>query len=168
MAYLLNPLNTILVLLPALAANGAPVLLRYKGTPIDRGLVLRDGRPLLGPGKTWEGLIIGFLYGSTVALFLAALTCSPIIFYGGVLAALGALLGDMLGAFIKRRIGLERGAPAPVLDQLDFYSGALYMLYSAHLVLNPWVILGFAPVVMALHRATNTAAHKLRLKPVPW
>ncbi len=168
MAYLLNPLSSILVLLPALTANGAPVLLRYRGTPIDRGIVLLDGRPLFGPGKTWEGLIIGFLYGSSIALFLAAFTCSSIVFYGGVLASLGALLGDMIGAFIKRRIGLERGAPAPVLDQLDFYSGALYMLYFADIVLNPWVIVGFAPLVIILHRATNAAAHRLKLKPVPW
>jgi len=168
MAYLLNPLDSVLVLIPSLAANGSPVLLRYKGTPIDMGLRLPDNRPLFGPGKTWEGFAIGFLYGSVVALFLAAIKCSPLIFYGGVIASLGALLGDMLGAFIKRRIGLERGAPAPILDQLDFYSGALLLLYAAHLVLNPTIVLVFAPLVVLLHRATNVAAHKLRLKPVPW
>lgn len=168
MEHLLSPLDSILVILPALAANGSPVLLRYKGTPIDRGVRLPDGRPLLGPGKTWEGLIIGFLYGSVIAFLLSALTCSPLIFYAGVLASLGALLGDILGAFIKRRLGLARGAPAPVLDQLDFYSGVLYLLYAAHIILDPRIILGFAPIIIILHRATNVAAHRLRLKPVPW
>jgi CDP-2,3-bis-(O-geranylgeranyl)-sn-glycerol synthase len=40
---------------------------------------------------------------------------------------LGALLGDAIGSFIKRRIGIERGRPAPLLDQLDFVIGALLL-----------------------------------------
>jgi CDP-2,3-bis-(O-geranylgeranyl)-sn-glycerol synthase len=36
------------------------------------------------------------------------------------LVALGAPLGDLIGSFLKRRLNLERGAPAPIIDQLDF------------------------------------------------
>ncbi|KSW12672.1 hypothetical protein CF15_02550 [Pyrodictium occultum] len=165
---MLTPTETVLVLLPALAANGSPVLLGHRGTPIDGGRRFIDGRPLLGPGKTWEGLALGTLYGSIVALLLASLTCRPLILWGGIAASLGALIGDMLAAFIKRRLGLERGAPAPVLDQLDFYSGALLLLYTLGLVVDPLTAVLLAPAVFMLHRATNIAANKLRLKQVPW
>ena len=33
--------------------------------------------------------------------------------------AFGSLFGDMFMSFFKRRIGLKRGAPLPVVDQLD-------------------------------------------------
>ena len=168
MVELLDPFHTILVLLPALIANGSPVLLSYGGTPIDRGRKFLDGRPILGPGKTWEGLAIGALYGSIFATFLASMTCSLTILKGGIAAAIGALLGDMLAAFVKRRIGLERGAPAPLLDQLDFYAGALLLLYAVGIVVHPYTAVLIAPLVLALHRLTNIAANKLRLKPVPW
>ena len=38
----------------------------------------------------------------------------------GFLLGFGALLGDALGSFIKRRMGIGRGKPAPILDQIDF------------------------------------------------
>lgn len=168
MAQLLTPLETLLVLLPALAANGAPVLLKRRGTPVDLGHRFLDGRPILGPGKTWEGLMIGTLYGSALAVMLAAASCRPLVAYAGAISSVGALAGDMAGAFAKRRLGLERGAPAPVLDQLDFYAGALLALYAAGIIVNPYVAAALAPLVLVLHRATNRAAYRLRLKPVPW
>ena len=48
------------------AANAAPVALkrllsdRYS-TPVDGGLILRDGRRLLGPPKTWRGIALAIL-----------------------------------------------------------------------------------------------------------
>ena len=168
MAQLLTIPESILAIVPALAANGAPVLLKYHGTPIDGGRRFLDGRPVLGPGKTWEGLATGVLYGSVIALLAACATCNPKLYAAGVFASIGAMLGDMLGAFIKRRLGLERGAPAPLLDQLDFYSGALLALYAAGYIVHPLVALAFAPIVVVLHRLTNMAANKLKLKPVPW
>jgi CDP-2,3-bis-(O-geranylgeranyl)-sn-glycerol synthase len=168
MAELLGPLDTLLALLPALAANGSPVLLRGRGRPLDGGRVFRDGRPLLGRGKTYEGTIIGILFGSTLAYFLAALAGSPVVFAAGSLAAAGAILGDIAAAFAKRRLGLERGAPAPLLDQLDFYSGAVIAATLAGYLLTPLVVLTLAPLVPLLHRATNYAAYRLGLKNVPW
>ncbi len=168
MGEVLDPLTTLLVLLPALAANGAPVLLRYKGTPIDGGHSFLDGRRILGDGKTWEGFATGVLYGSALSALLSLAANSPVALFGGIVSSFGALLGDMLGAFIKRRLGLERGAPAPLLDQLDFYAGALLLLYAAKLIVDPLVALALAPLVYVLHRATNIAANRLKLKPVPW
>src|SRR3972149_4153462 len=41
--------------------------------------------------------------------------------------ALGALLGDLAGAFVKRRMGKPRGAKAPGLDQYDFVAVGLLL-----------------------------------------
>ncbi len=168
MAQLLSPTETLLTLLPALIANGSPVLLRGRGHPIDCGRSFVDGRPLLGKGKTFEGLIIGMLYGSTIAYLLAAAISQAHVFVAGSIAAIGALLGDIVGAFIKRRIGLERGAPAPVLDQLDFVAGAVLATTAAGYLLEPATTLLLAIIVPILHRTTNIAAYRLGLKNVPW
>ena len=39
--------------------------------------------------------------------------------------AIGSLLGDLVGSFIKRRLDIGRGAKAPILDQYNFIGGAL-------------------------------------------
>jgi CDP-2,3-bis-(O-geranylgeranyl)-sn-glycerol synthase len=81
--------------------------------------------------------------------------------------ALGALVGDMLGAFIKRRMNIPRGASAPVLDQLDFVVGAL-------LFLAPFYPISWAQVLIVIlvtppiHLFTNYLAYRLKLKPNPW
>lgn len=168
MARLLTPIETIAVLLPAFVANASPVLLQKKGKPLDRGAVFIDGRPLLGAGKTFEGLLIGLAYGSTIALLFSAIIGSFSIALLGTLSSLGGLAGDILGAFVKRRLGLERGAPAPVLDQLDFYSGALIALYLAGIRLDIVTVLVLALLALILHKTTNMVAYKLRLKDVPW
>ena len=168
MAEVLSPLETLAVLLPALAANGAPVTLRGAGTPIDGGRRAWDGRPLLGPGKTYEGLLLGFAAGAALAYLLSALLGRPLIAVYGAAAALGALAGDIAAAFAKRRLGLPRGAPAPLLDQLDFYAGALVALRLAGAVAEPLTATLLAPVVVLLHRTTNMVAYRLGLKNVPW
>jgi len=157
MAYMLTWLETILTLLPALAANGAPVLLRYAGTPIDAGKLFVDGRRLLGDGKTWEGFATGSLYGSILAILISVATCNPLLAYGGILASLGAMLGDMFGAFIKRRLGLERGAPAPILDQLDFYSGSLIALYLGGVIVEP---------ITSPNHAKNPSIQSIGIEPI--
>ncbi|RUM47838.1 MAG: CDP-2,3-bis-(O-geranylgeranyl)-sn-glycerol synthase [Hyperthermus sp.] len=167
MARLLTPLETILVVLPALAANGSPVLLKGRGTPLDGGRQLL-GKPLLGEGKTVEGTLLGLATGSTVALLLAALYGSLALAFMGFISSLGGLAGDIVAAFIKRRLGLRRGEPAPVLDQLDFYAGSLLALYAAGVVVDLYTALLMAPLIYVLHRATNIAAHRKGLKKVPW
>jgi CDP-2,3-bis-(O-geranylgeranyl)-sn-glycerol synthase len=84
-----------------------------------------------------------------------------------LLVALGALLGDILGTFIKRRIGISRGRPAPVLDQLAFLSVAI--LFGTIVNPMPLVLIGFLLIVTpAIHLLANAIAYLLRLKDVPW
>ena len=177
-------LGLLLLILPAMAANGAPVVMGYylrskgiRAHPIDGGRHWRDGRRILGDGKTWEGLATGVAVGVVVGLLFTSHETGglPTGALVGAVAALGALLGDMAASFIKRRIGIPRGESAPLIDQLDFYVGALIALVSldaafksVELSIDPIAAVTLAPVIVALHRLTNFLAFKLGIKDRPY
>ena len=52
------------LIIPAYIANASAVLVGG-GTPIDFGKNWKDGRRILGDGKTWNGLIVGAFFGIT-------------------------------------------------------------------------------------------------------
>ena len=99
------------------AANGAPVLFaRLLGArfahPIDGGIVLRDGHPLLGRSKTWRGLAAAVLLAACAAVLMS------LPWQLGALAAASAMAGDCLSSFVKRRFGLEPSSMTLGLDQV--------------------------------------------------
>lgn len=156
-----------------MAANGAPVLVK-RGTPVDMGRLFPDGRRILGDGKTLEGLLVGILMGAGVGAIYSSALGNPWFLPYSLTSAAGALLGDMGGAFIKRRLGLPRGAPAPVLDQMGFYlaaNGSIKALSLDRIVgmeISLEIFLSGALLVAILHVATNWGAHRLGLKSVPY
>ena len=88
-----HPLAILQSLILISAANGAPVLLaRLLGArfahPIDGGIVLRDGHPLLGRSKTWRGLAAAILLAACVAVLIG------LPWRLGALAAASAMAGD--------------------------------------------------------------------------
>lgn len=158
---------SLILYVPAFLANGAPVLVKGKN-PLDLGFNFLDGKRLFGDGKTFEGLFSGLL----VTLY-SAYTISLIIEYSNLLfllltSGIGSLIGDLLGSFIKRRLSIPRGSPAPVLDQVDFVLGATFTLYLAGYppTLEALIIALVASIV--LHVSTNRIAYRLGLKDVPW
>ncbi|MEM3856984.1 MAG: CDP-2,3-bis-(O-geranylgeranyl)-sn-glycerol synthase [Thermoprotei archaeon] len=173
--------ETLFYLLPALVANASPVLVG-SGHPVDMGRTL-GGKRIFGDGKTFEGFLLGFAAGLFVAAFEATFWVPRTLLFVGAELSAGALLGDLAGAFVKRRLQLARGAPAPLLDQLDFLLGA-YLLAGAINSLHYGELRVFANALPAqtqftivltslyliplLHLATNAGAFKLRLKPNPW
>ncbi|NEV65104.1 CDP-archaeol synthase [Thiorhodococcus minor] len=97
-------------------ANGAPVLARLGlgsrwAWPVDGGLRLADGRPLLGRTKTWRGWAATVLTTPLVAGVLGL----PWLL--GLAVAAAAMLGDAATSFAKRRLDLPSSTSAPVLDQ---------------------------------------------------
>jgi CDP-diglyceride synthetase len=98
-------------------ANGTPViaakLLGKDGAlPLDGGTTLSDGRPLFGSSKTLRGVIL------SVALTTA---CAPLVGLGwdvGFFVALGAMIGDLLSSFLKRRLGMSSSSKFTGLDQI--------------------------------------------------
>src|SRR3990170_7780532 len=110
---------------PAYCANAAPVL-AGGGLPMDFGKNFLDGKRILGKNKTWRGFFFGWTIGILVGLAEGAVF-GPVSFsvLFSVLTPLGALLGDLTGAFIKRRLGIAPGGLLPVIDQIDFVVGAV-------------------------------------------
>ena len=83
------------------------------------------------------------------------------------------MLGDMFGSFIKRRLGIKRGASLPLVDQLDFVGGAWLLLF---LFARDWFVKAFSlEIIIAviiitplLHLLTNYVGFKMGRKGVPW
>ncbi len=169
------------IILPAYAANGlTPIIGKFVKThPIDRGRSFR-GNPIFGSGKSWEGLAFGSVVGIIIALveMLAhpylpwglspvELTIVPMGLLLGFLLGFGALMGDLVGSFIKRRLNLKRGRPAPILDQDDFVLGSLG--FAALLVMVRWEWLVLLVVITPIfHFIANIIAYFFKVKKEPW
>ena len=170
-AFAKNFAETFLLYVPAMVANGTPVVIsRFikNPHPIDNNLKLRDGRPLFGKGKTWEGFLGGLTIGAIFGLLIKlALSNYPTLFLS-IYIPLGALLGDITGSFIKRRLGIKRGDPLPLLDQLDFYIGSTIPIILYKRIPSTVSIILMAIIIYLLHKYTNLLAYKLGLKNVPW
>lgn len=155
------------LILPAYIANSVPVLSRGRHS-IDFGRYMPDGKRILGDGKTFEGFLLGFFFG-TLAGILGGLLLGEMAYFAflSCMLALGALVGDIVGAFIKRRLGIARGDPAPILDQLDFVIGALLFVLPFYPLVWEQVLF-IILVTPPIHLFTNFMAYKLGLKPNPW
>ncbi len=171
-------LRIVLFILPAYFANSIPVLLGG-GAPIDRGKKLADGRRVLGNGKTVRGFFAGVLAGTAIGalegLFLPGTALG--IYAGsaftyaiaGLLLGIGAMLGDLLGSFIKRRQGILQGRPSLVMDQLLFLLVALLLAYPlAAPLLTLQAVIFLLVLTYFVHAGANVLANRLGLKKVPW
>lgn len=171
--------EAIWLVLPAYAANGLIPLFRGKRR-LDRGKNFIDGRPLLGKGKTIEGLIIGIIVGITIAVVemsafpylpwglsdipLNIVIMSPLL---GFLLGFGAVVGDSVASFIKRRFNMKSGQSAPLLDQLDFLFGAFLFASLIVSIKIEWVIL-LAVLTPIFHWLACAIGYLLKVKKQPW
>ncbi len=180
-------LNGIWLFLPAMLPNSAAVVFGGE-TKIDFGRSWR-GRRIFGDGKSWRGFFGGALSGVAFGLILIGISMlfgsedhwgfGPFWSNVGVLFCLsfGAVLGDLCGAFIKRRFGMERGQKAPILDQYDFVIGAFCI---TALFFPDWVYANFIEgwhiaalifiivIMFVIHRVMNIIGYRMGLKKEPW
>lgn len=190
-------LTALWLMLPAYLSNMLPVVVGG-GAPIDGGRMWRDGKRMLGDGKTWRGLLLAPLVAAALTFLLQWLVentawgreygfpgwgPSPWFLVVAYAMGLGALMGDAVESFFKRRTGRDRGEKWFPFDQLDFILGSLLfalvattLLAAAGLVapndffrMFTWprllVILLLTPI---LHIAVNMIGYRLGLKDVPW
>jgi CDP-2,3-bis-(O-geranylgeranyl)-sn-glycerol synthase len=151
---------------PAYCANAIPVI-TGGGYPIDFGKKLFDGKPIFGKNKTFQGFFSGLIIGTAVGLVESAFFSYSLLF--GLLLSLGALFGDLTGAFVKRRLGLAPGELLPIIDQIDFILGAiLFSFLVSPLNKSGELILSVLIITPPIHLLTNFAAYKLGLKNNPW
>jgi CDP-2,3-bis-(O-geranylgeranyl)-sn-glycerol synthase len=161
-------LALLVFMLPAYAANmAAPFVRFWKGwnPPIDARR--------LGSHKTVLGFVAG-VGAAVLAAFLLSLAGEPALaddpgrwLSFGLLMGLGAMAGDALKSFFKRRLHVAPGRPWVPFDQLDFQVGAL--LVAGHRgrlqALDVAVILCFG---FLADLAVNRLAYRLRIKDTPW
>ncbi len=164
-------LESLWLILPAYFANAMPVLLKGK-ILIDFNKKFFDGKPLLGKGKTFEGLIGGILIAGIVGWLMQQIGSVGLIsqsFQLGIILGAGALFGDIVESFFKRRMNLKRGADLPIFDQLDFLFGALLFVYlfADIIIIWQWVII-LIIITPPLHRVSNIISYLTGSKDVPW
>lgn len=150
---------------PAYCANAIPVI-AGGGISIDFGRTLPDGRPVFGKNKTFRGFIAGLAAGTIAGLAESCLFNYPITF--GFVVSLGALMGDLTGAFLKRRLSIPPGGLLPVVDQIDFIIGAILFSLLLPMPLNWELYIAALIITPPVHLLTNYAAYRLKLKSNPW
>ncbi len=149
---------------PSYVANAAPLLFGG-GTPLDGGRNFVDGHRIFGSHKTVRGFIAGIVAGTVIGVAESLVDSSLLL--GGFMIAVGAVLGDLLGAFFKRRLKMKPGSPLPIVDQLDFVLGGL--LLGSFLFPISWTaILVVVLVTPPIHLGTNLGAYALGLKKTYW
>jgi CDP-2,3-bis-(O-geranylgeranyl)-sn-glycerol synthase len=124
-------LDSLYFFLPAYFANMAPVLLKwipFFDKPIHK--------KKFGKNKTWRGLVVAPLVGGLIfflqkLIYSTGFTKLALIDYSGFSVLLGfllgsgAILGDLMKSYFKRKRKIKAGKPWPFWDQLDFVFGAL-------------------------------------------
>jgi CDP-2,3-bis-(O-geranylgeranyl)-sn-glycerol synthase len=178
------------VLLPAYIANALATLPRGRGPPMDFGRTWsRDGRRILGPSKSWSGFLVAGFAAMPFCLLEAWLillappnlalvpVLAPSVAAAVPLAAIltfGAMSGDALGSFLKRRLGRESGARTLLIDQLPFVLvpiGLGLVFYPSLFVsvFASWeAVLWLLVITLGLHVSFNWIGYKAGLKKVPW
>jgi CDP-2,3-bis-(O-geranylgeranyl)-sn-glycerol synthase len=168
-------------------ANPSAVLFKGK-KPMDFGKKFKDGTRVLGDGKTWKGFFGGAFSGIIIGLLQIGIAYPfdanawgfgsfPTSLLLISLLAFGAVLGDVLGSFLKRRMGRSRGEKTLGLDQYDFLIGTWILVlifrmdwFLDHFVIDLHILALLTVIILTplLHRGVNILGYKLGKKDVPW
>jgi CDP-2,3-bis-(O-geranylgeranyl)-sn-glycerol synthase len=157
-------------------------IFQFLAKPIDAGKQFM-GKPLLGDHKTWRGIFTGSLIGILVIflqkwLFINCPTMQSIsiINYSNVniwnfalSMTFGVIFGDLLFAFIKRRLNLKPGAKFMPFDQINYVLGAalfLYVFSRIEIDLSVWVVILFLTFI--LHIGATQIGYRLGLSKSQW
>jgi CDP-2,3-bis-(O-geranylgeranyl)-sn-glycerol synthase len=159
--------EALIFIFPAYCANAVPVL-AGGGLPMDFGKNFFDGRRVFGTNKTFRGFFfgwgVGFLVGIVEVLVFGLGQYGIML---SILTPLGALCGDLAGAFLKRRLNISPGGLLPIIDQINFVVGAV--LFALPLGIVSWELaLTVLLLTPPIHLFTNFLAFKMKLKSNPW
>ena len=176
MSWIYEIFYALFFIFPAYVANAIPVILGG-GRAIDAGRRLSNGKPIFGSHKTIRGFVAGIMAGT-----LSSAVENGVLQFGGLggltfpfnssvclgfAVSCGALLGDLVHSFFKRRIGVAEGSPLPVADQLDFVVGAILLSFLVSPPPPRTIIIIFV-ITLPVHLLANFLAHTVGLKKTPW
>ena len=179
-------LFSIWFLLPAALANMIPIIaaslpvLRKFDAPIDGGRTWR-GHEILGPHKTWRGIVSGILV-ATIVLWVQQILVNnyewaayvahgvdysalPVLILGP-LFAIGALGGDAIESFFKRQRNIKSGGSWIPFDQLDYIIGSV-LISLFFVILTPLQYLWIFVIWFVVHLVASYIGYLLGLKKDP-
>jgi CDP-2,3-bis-(O-geranylgeranyl)-sn-glycerol synthase len=145
--------------LPAYFANATPVVFGG-GPPLDGGGNWFDGKPFLGSHKTFRGCVVGVLAG----LVIGTIQANPM---GGFAQGIGAILGDLISSFLKRRWDIAPGESSPLLDQLDFIIVAIILSFPFQTSTISEII-AILIITVPIHYLMNYMSWLIKIKKNPW
>ncbi|MCG8571014.1 MAG: CDP-archaeol synthase [Spirochaetes bacterium] len=133
---------------------------------------------IFGKNKTFRGLIFGIVFG-VITAFIQSLLYNfegikiiSFLDYSnwlllGFLMGLGAIIGDLIESFFKRRFNIKSGKPFIPFDQLDFMIGAMVFVYPVF-QLNLNQVITLLVLSFFLHILVNHIAFYLKIRKEKW
>ena len=167
-------------ILPAYFANMAPVIVKkinFLEIPIDFNKKIND-KPIFGKNKTFRGLIFGIIFAMIIT-YLQFLLYKNGLFVEisitdysnwsliGFLMGFGAIFGDLVESFVKRRLNYKSGKSFVPFDQLDFVVGALIFVYPLVTLLLDKIII-ILVLSFVLHVIVNHFAFYMGIRKEKW
>ncbi len=177
MSYLFFIIQCLYFMLPAYLANMAPVLVRklpFLNYPIDFNKRFK-GQPIFGKHKTYRGFLFAVIFGIITAFIQSLINYQPLnlIDYTfpkwliiGFLLGFGAIFGDLIKSFFKRRFSIKSGDRFFPFDQLDFVVGALLFCYPFLPSLK--VAITLLIISPLLHIVVNHIAYYTKIRKEAW
>jgi len=178
-------LSCVYFFLPAYFTNMTPPLIKRAGLfnflakPVDFGKKIGEN-PILGSHKSWRGVLFGIIVGILIAglqlrLYkfqffkdISLIDYSQInILLFGFLISTGAVFGDLLSAFIKRRLKKGPGERFIPFDQTNYVIGAFIFL-EPFLKLSYFIWLTIFILTFFLHIVVNRLGFLLNLHKARW
>lgn len=135
-------LESIWFLLPAFGAVVIPLYVRkinFLNIPIDFNIKYKN-KPLFGKNKTFRGFFFGIIAATIICYFqylfyfnfIFIRKISIINYFNylliGFLFGFGALCGDLIKSFFKRRMNIASGKPWIPFDEMDYVLGSLILI----------------------------------------
>jgi len=162
---------------PAGLANMFAFLSKYiriLKVPIDFGGNFR-GKRIFGDNKTWRGAFFGIFVGFLVFLLqkylyrynffhdLSLFDYSKMSWLFGLLLSSGAIIGDLIKSFFKRRVNIAPGQSWMPFDQIDY---TICVIALGSFIFFPgWPIaFGVVAIGFLLHILFNLASYILKMK----
>ena len=162
-------IRTIYFFLPVYFANMAPVLFAKVNI-----LAIPINKKYFGTHKTWRGIIVATIIGQLVYLIQYQIYSPKMAYwslidyhhfplYYGALLGFGAIMGDLIKSYYKRKEGIKEGKSWLPWDQLDFVIGAIVFSFLIYVPTISIVIilLLISPV---LHVSANYLGYLMKIK----
>ncbi len=182
-------LQSFYLLLPAYFANMAPVIFKkvnFFNVPVDFGYTLKIKRSkkknsrdrIFGNHKTWRGIFFATVMGIVITsiqylvqnnLFVYQIKLFP---YNnwlliGFLLGFGAIFGDLIKSFFKRRLHIDDGKPLYFFDQLDYVAGS-YLFLSFYYVVSLEIIIASVVLSFGLTVVVNHLSYFFGIRKEKW